>query len=329
MSKRLVGVSMAKNEADIVETFVRHNLRFVDHLVVLDDSSTDATPRILRALAEEGLSVSLVSVRQPDPVFRQGQRTTALAHDAFTQHAADYVFPLDADEFIRAPSREVLLDALESTDSEVASFRWPTYVPKDDGGGHPLRSLRWRVEVERAPLPKIVLSKRVMESANWRIGRGNHVLYRQVGKDLNWNTGENLPDVDLCHLPFRSPEQLTAKALVGWLARKLAYGPNSTSNSWHFRELFQRVQAGDPVTMTDVRDYAIGIYALGCVPSAEKLAQVTLVEDPIADPMPLRYTPDKPVDPTQLLAAWTALLVDHILQSAEQRAIGATPERVP
>lgn len=329
MPKRLVGVSMVKNEADIVEAFVRHNLKFLDHLIVLDDSSSDATPRILRALADEGLPISLIGVRQPEPTFRQGKRTTALAYDAFDKHGADYLFPIDADEFIRAPSRLFLEEALERADSEVMNLRWQTFVAKTEGDFHPLRSLRWRVETDKQPLPKIVLSKRILQTTNWRIGRGNHVLYRQDGSDLHWNTGRALPGIDLCHLPFRSPEQLTAKALVGWLARKLAYGPSTTSNSWHFRELFQRVQAGDRITMRDVRDYAIAFYALGCMPSEEKLAQVTLIEDPVGEPMLLRYTPEEPVDPTQLLAAWTALLVDHIHQSAAQRTTDAAKDREP
>ena len=40
---RLVAVSIVKNEADIIEAFVRHTLAWVDHHLVFDHDSTDGT----------------------------------------------------------------------------------------------------------------------------------------------------------------------------------------------------------------------------------------------------------------------------------------------
>jgi hypothetical protein len=40
---RVVGITMVKNEADIIEAFVRHNLRFLDALVVVEHASADGT----------------------------------------------------------------------------------------------------------------------------------------------------------------------------------------------------------------------------------------------------------------------------------------------
>ncbi|MBQ1762801.1 MAG: glycosyltransferase family 2 protein, partial [Aquincola sp.] len=50
-----LALGMVKNEADIVEAFVRHNLHFVDLMVLLDNGSTDGTRDILEALQKEGL----------------------------------------------------------------------------------------------------------------------------------------------------------------------------------------------------------------------------------------------------------------------------------
>jgi len=47
---KLVGVVMAKNEADVIEAFVRHNLRFLDRLLIIDHQSSDATANIVMAL---------------------------------------------------------------------------------------------------------------------------------------------------------------------------------------------------------------------------------------------------------------------------------------
>jgi len=94
---------MIKNDGDIVEAFVRHHAMLFDHLVVLDHSSTDNTPAILRALQQEGLPLTVM--RDESLSFQQGLRTTELARAAFARLGADFVFPLDADELLKVASR--------------------------------------------------------------------------------------------------------------------------------------------------------------------------------------------------------------------------------
>ena len=45
---RLHGIAMVRNEADVVEAFVRHNLSILDALVVIDHGSVDGTAGIVR-----------------------------------------------------------------------------------------------------------------------------------------------------------------------------------------------------------------------------------------------------------------------------------------
>ena len=52
---KIWGVSMVRNEEDIVEAFVRHNLTILDGMLVVDHNSTDRTPAILTALCAERL----------------------------------------------------------------------------------------------------------------------------------------------------------------------------------------------------------------------------------------------------------------------------------
>jgi len=319
MSTCLVGVTMVKNEADIIEANVRHNLRYLDRLIVLDHDSSDASARILQSLVEEGLPLTISRMGAPDPAFKQAQFTTALARGAFEKFAADYVIPIDADEFLRVSSRAALDAALAASESAITNLRWQTFVPSDDDEQcHPLRSLRWRVETAKEPLTKVVISRRILEK-NWRIGRGNHVVFDQDGANLNWSAGEPMQGMALAHAPLRSPEQLKAKALVGWLSRKLTYGPkaSATTNSWHLREMFRRVVEGDVITPADVRQYAIAVYALGNAPSDADAGKYTLVEDPFAEPMPLRYSGDENVDPARLLAVWASQLIDSVMQAAD------------
>lgn len=317
MGRCLIGVSVVKNEADIIEANIRHNLGFLDRIVVFDHDSCDATRRILDALAAEGLPITLLARRSDRHEFGfwQGEFMSALAKLAFEQHGADYVFPVDADEFIDAPSREAIETALDACPNEVVNIEWRTYVPGlDDAlGAHPLESLRWRIETAAPSLPKIVVSRRVM-SRDWLIGRGNHAFCNRAGNALSIHQAAAVEGLRLAHLPFRSPQQLTAKVLVGWLSRKLAYGAKAevTNHSWHIRELFGRIVAGEAIGMADVRRYAIALYALNRVPSPEDESAYTLIEEPVAPPMPLRYTDPQGVDPARLLALWSAALIDSL-----------------
>ena len=43
-------VSMVRNEADVIESFVRHNLQVADALYIIDHASTDGTGEILQQL---------------------------------------------------------------------------------------------------------------------------------------------------------------------------------------------------------------------------------------------------------------------------------------
>ena len=45
---RLAGITIVRNECDIVEAFVRHNGAVLDQLYVLDNNSSDGTLEILR-----------------------------------------------------------------------------------------------------------------------------------------------------------------------------------------------------------------------------------------------------------------------------------------
>lgn len=57
--KKIVLVSMVKNEADIIESFVRHSLTYADELIIADHQSSDGTWEMLQKLRAEGLPLTL------------------------------------------------------------------------------------------------------------------------------------------------------------------------------------------------------------------------------------------------------------------------------
>jgi hypothetical protein len=56
----IIATAMVRDEADIVERFVRHALCWADSLLIVDHASCDNTSIILRKLVEEGLPLCVI-----------------------------------------------------------------------------------------------------------------------------------------------------------------------------------------------------------------------------------------------------------------------------
>ena len=78
----IAAISMVRNEADIIESFVRHTLTFADRLFIGDHNSTDNTVKIIERLKSEGLPISVINL--PDIIgHEQAEITTMLMEAAF------------------------------------------------------------------------------------------------------------------------------------------------------------------------------------------------------------------------------------------------------
>ncbi len=124
LAVKSVAITCVKNEIDIIEAFVRHTLALADRLVVLENGSRDGTCDVLRALEKEGLPLEIVE--DPSPGKYQSQRMTRLMRDwAVGRHQADWVLPLDADEFLAVPQGARLIPA-EADAGRPISLPWRT-----------------------------------------------------------------------------------------------------------------------------------------------------------------------------------------------------------
>lgn len=211
-----LGIAMVKNEADVIEAFVRHNLSFMDALAVVDNDSVDDTREILVRLQREGLPIVLLD----DPVVGhfQAEIVTAVYRRTVSIFKPRFVFLLDADEFIVASSREALYSQLRvMRPGTQAQYCWRTYIPAPTGlegdRADPLRSITHRKSAERLWYKPIIVTKPQIDM-RLKIRQGNHDV-RYAGRPLR---KVKLRDVTIAHFPVRSIDQLTSKILVGWIA---------------------------------------------------------------------------------------------------------------
>lgn len=289
---KIIGVSMLRNEEDIVEAFVRHNLSLLDGMIVVDHGSSDRTLAILAALCDERLR--LVLLRSDAIGYLQTEITTTAVREAFERGGADAVIPLDADEFPRVPSRTALEREIVAIPAgHHGRIEWPTYIPSLDlADGDIVSSIR----SSRRALPppdfppqisfKIVLTRSFAVNPDAMVAMGNHDVI--LGR--HHESAPRMPHVELspeviavCHVPIRSTAQFVVKIAVKRLARIAAnrdYGPGAPAV-----QAFRALCAGAPLT----RDVMFAKHAGGPDHDASEPAFV--------DRMTLRYTPSPIVDP--------------------------------
>jgi hypothetical protein len=305
----LVGVAIVRNEADIVEAFVRHNLHYLDRLVVIDHQSDDDTPSLLAGLRAEGLALTLRSMH--DVAFDHAKAMGAALRMAAALHPADACFALDADEFLRCESRAALHAALAALPDDAPGYlRWQTMVPGPepiDGPAHVLRRLTHRLADEPGAQHKVVLRQALIRREDWRIETGNHWLCGSGGQRI---PGMELPAVRLAHLPFRSPGQLVRKAVLGWLGHRVALGPRARELplNWHWRGLYERLLAGWSPGWQDLAELAASAY--GSELPRDPRGSSASVLDPLPVHAELRWPALAEIDPLLAILRWTDRLVE-------------------
>lgn len=287
----IAAAAVLRNEADIVELFVRHTLSYVDVLYVIDHDSDDATPDILAALQREGLALQVT--RQSDRAFRQGAWTTTVAREIQRRHGECAIVLLDADELLAVPDRAAFRAELAALPPDVPGMlRTMLHVvdpAMPDAAPIPQRCRhRYVPDVDAPPFaPKVVLPRRFSRHATWRVYDGNHAVL-----DLD-RPGEALMPVPLAtvaiaHFPVRSVDQIVAKACIGWWSVQ-AIGARAEAEriAVHWQALYGAIRDGESLDATALERFALAYQpdpALGLEALRERLVVAA-----VAHEVPQRY----------------------------------------
>jgi hypothetical protein len=223
------GVTMARDEADVIAGTLRHMADEVDGLVVADNRSTDDTRKIIDAL---DLPVPLIVIDDDEPAYYQSQKMTALARIA-AQQGATWIVPFDADELWFTPAGRIA-DVLEGSVAAVVEAKlfnhFPTAVDPDEVD--PFDRIVWR-QPEPAALPKVAF--------RWHpdavICQGNHDVWLST-------RALRAQALEIRHFPYRSAEQFVRKARNGAEAYRAADLPDEIGAHWRsYGDLLDRFGA--------------------------------------------------------------------------------------
>lgn len=219
---RIVAISMVKNEADIIECFVRHALTFADAMIVAEQESFDDTGRILENLVAEGLPLTVRRIHRAGHIQEEVMNT--LLSEAITALDADIVVPLDADEFlVNTDTPDSCRELLGSLSRDVLyPVRWRRYEPLDSEGVFSLTRPCRRAKNDETVI-KVIVGAGVTEVRPFHLVQGQHFAYWQTGRGWEPIPLSAAPPFHIAHFHWRSPEQFAAKVTVGWLNNVVKY----------------------------------------------------------------------------------------------------------
>ncbi len=245
----IAAISMVRNEADIIEAFVRHTLTFADHLFICDHNSSDNTQKIIKLLIQECLPITLYEYM--GTAQTQSEIMSQLMQVAFQKHFS-LVIPLDADEFI-IPSDEktdlyTYLHSLSSNKGYFISsidYKLPNDVPIFALSQNCLRKSNINTK-------KILLSRQQFIRTGYVISQGNHMLLDENGEEII------LPiclQAHIAHFPYRCQNQFISKNVAGWLSNVCKYTTH-TYMAVHWGEIFYNLRDKGSITMITQTDFS-------------------------------------------------------------------------
>lgn len=252
---KLVSISTIKNEADIIESFIRYHTKIFDLMIILDNGSTDDTIKILEELMKEELP--FVLLHDTDRYFEIHDKYRCLLKKSINEYDADIICPLDADEFISSNDGNPRKIIEKIPPKSFYTAKWKTFVPTDEDDINerfvPKRIQHVRDEsFER--LGKIVITKELVNDYDVTFELGNHTLKID---EKHKSEIKNIRDSGLriAHYPLRSINHTMAKVLTNYpnsLARKVI----KKGSSHHYTIMFNKIKETGSLDMEDVTTYA-------------------------------------------------------------------------
>ena len=250
---KIITFSVIRNESDIIEAFVRHHTAFVERMVIVDHRSRDNSWEILKSLKAEGLPIDIR--RFTDFTYDQSRIFMETVREISKSESPDWMIALDADEFLIAVGGRDINSILETeTQKKVLKIPWRCYVPRpedDVNEKNVLKRIAHRRTKEDPQWWKIALPGRILKEVA-DIWLGTHDAYSH-GQPLSAETSRNLA---LAHFPVRSAEQLSFKAVVGWIATRHFYWKHGTVNG-HWKYIYDLLTEKGLFTPDDLKKIAL------------------------------------------------------------------------
>ena len=245
MSEKIIVVSMAKNEADIIESFVRYYMTFADGMIIVDHNSDDDTGKILAELQKEYPSLIVDQLNTIEHI--QSEVMTNLVKIAAHELGAELILPLDIDEFLIPKKNTDCRAILDKIVDDVVALEWVDHElvnPEHDRDKFLLSRL-CNKSVTMRTMTKVFLKGSFVRNNEIRLTQGNHgIRVKSADGTEALVPAHRHSKLVLAHFPFRSQGQYVSKNAIGWLTNATRYSA-TTVVAPHWKSAFDKICDND------------------------------------------------------------------------------------
>lgn len=233
---KIATLSKIKNEADIIESFVRYHGKIADEMFFVENGSTDGTLEILQKLRREGYAVTIFDER--DHEFDELMFVNKYAEIILQRELYDWLVPIDADEFLYAEGENPRIYMETWNPDVVYTANWRTYIWKpgnsDKDGFVPDSFEEYRHE-KHETLVKVIVPGRLYREKRLLISRGNHQVLG-IGIET-----QKAGRITFAHYPIRSEEQFKTQIVINNLMQ-LSRPKRVKKEAWHWGTMYQKIR---------------------------------------------------------------------------------------
>ncbi len=200
-------ICLIRNEIDVIELFVKHLDALFDEVILLDHQSIDGTTEVLQSVCQQRSQWHYYKL-----LYKQNIQAPLM--NFFIEKVADsdldFLFFLDADEFILVKDRQDLEKSLRSlSPGFVGSLEWAYGIPKKELEISMEPTTPLLVSNSTSRFIKVVIPKEIFQKKNVKVSMGNHIAFDEQGFPFPLQ-----PVTRLLHMPIRGKNQLIMKTFI-------------------------------------------------------------------------------------------------------------------
>ena len=261
-------ITQIRNEIDLIGTFIDHVDSLFDRVYLIDHQSIDGTENVLKQAAANRPEWKYFYLDIKAKV--QSEVSNLLIPQIFAD-GVDYLFFLDADEFIDVRSRQELEIQLQnwSDGSTVGVLNWKNCICDDLGYKQFSEHTSFWIPAKESNFQKIIISKELFDNLGKKVvvSQGHHNAF-----DIQGNAIPGTKIGSLIHIPIRSLAQAEKKVIQASIAYT-GFSYNIPGNNFQYYEMLDKIANGK-ITDDDVRGFTIGFERPGIQNSAVSLAEL-------------------------------------------------------
>lgn len=209
---KIVSFTMVNNESEIIESFIRYNYNFVDHMVIIDNGCTDNTIEIVNQLISENYQITVYD--ESLEAYNQFRLDNKYLHKIIMEMNPDIILPLDADEFLIADGNpRDLLETLKLDRVYYVNWQWYVMTKEDDieeafiprKMQYCLKEPVWNYS-DGTPVTKTIIPAQYFDKMRLTLSMGHHTVFGNSDVKV-----ETRSDIRFAHYRAISEEQLIYK----------------------------------------------------------------------------------------------------------------------